>query len=77
MAEDFHFIIFLKFVCVISYQDIFNAVIKSHPDLVHKLPCTWNVQLGDNTRSEVQSYDRGNDNVAKTIRLITEDKKRM
>lgn len=32
-------------------QDIFNAVIKSHPHLVFKLPCTWNVQLGDNTRS--------------------------
>ncbi|XP_078346641.1 xylosyl- and glucuronyltransferase LARGE1-like [Oculina patagonica] len=32
-------------------QDIFNAVIKSHPHLVLKLPCTWNVQLGDNTRS--------------------------
>lgn len=32
-------------------QDIFNAVIKSNPHLVLKLPCTWNVQLGDNTRS--------------------------
>lgn len=32
-------------------QDIFNAVIKSHPYLVFKLPCTWNVQLSDNTRS--------------------------
>jgi len=32
-------------------QDIFNAVIKSNPQLVFKLPCTWNVQLGDNTRS--------------------------
>lgn len=32
-------------------QDIFNAVIKNNPYLVFKLPCTWNVQLGDNTRS--------------------------
>jgi len=34
-------------------QDIFNAVIKQHPYLVHNLPCQWNVQLGDNTRSEL------------------------
>ncbi|KAK6191618.1 hypothetical protein SNE40_003262 [Patella caerulea] len=33
-------------------QDIFNAVIKQHPYLVLKLPCQWNVQLSDNTRSE-------------------------
>ncbi|XP_078671272.1 xylosyl- and glucuronyltransferase LARGE1-like isoform X1 [Branchiostoma floridae x Branchiostoma belcheri] len=33
-------------------QDIFNAVIKQHPYLVHKLPCAWNVQLSDNTKSE-------------------------
>lgn len=30
-------------------QDIFNAVIKSNPNLVYKLPCQWNVQLSDNT----------------------------
>uniref|UniRef100_A0A1B6CYE9 LARGE xylosyl- and glucuronyltransferase 1 n=1 Tax=Clastoptera arizonana TaxID=38151 RepID=A0A1B6CYE9_9HEMI len=33
-------------------QDIFNAVIKQHPYLVMNLPCQWNVQLSDNTRSE-------------------------
>ncbi|XP_077868932.1 xylosyl- and glucuronyltransferase LARGE1 [Saccoglossus kowalevskii] len=33
-------------------QDIFNAVIKQHPDIVHQLPCAWNVQLSENTRSE-------------------------
>ncbi|KAK3932404.1 LARGE xylosyl- and glucuronyltransferase 2 [Frankliniella fusca] len=33
-------------------QDIFNAIIKTHPDLVYNLPCQWNVQLSDNTRSE-------------------------
>uniref|UniRef100_A0A9L0K2I1 LARGE xylosyl- and glucuronyltransferase 1 n=1 Tax=Equus asinus TaxID=9793 RepID=A0A9L0K2I1_EQUAS len=33
-------------------QDIFNAVIKQNPFLVHKLPCFWNVQLSDHTRSE-------------------------
>lgn len=33
-------------------QDIFNAVLKQHPYLVYRLPCQWNVQLSDNTRSE-------------------------
>lgn len=30
-------------------QDVFNAVIKSNPNLVYKLPCQFNVQLSDNT----------------------------
>jgi glycosyltransferase-like protein LARGE len=34
-------------------QDIFNALIKQHPNLVHRLPCQWNLQLSDNTRSEI------------------------
>lgn len=34
-------------------QDIFNAIIKQHPYFVYKLPCQWNVQLSDNTRSEL------------------------
>lgn len=34
-------------------QDIFNAVIKQNPEIVYKLPCHWNVQLGDSTKSEV------------------------
>uniref|UniRef100_A0A4W3K9S0 LARGE xylosyl- and glucuronyltransferase 1 n=1 Tax=Callorhinchus milii TaxID=7868 RepID=A0A4W3K9S0_CALMI len=33
-------------------QDIFNAVIKQNPYLVYQLPCFWNVQLSDHTRSE-------------------------
>ncbi|KAJ4947300.1 hypothetical protein JOQ06_009336 [Pogonophryne albipinna] len=33
-------------------QDIFNAFIKQNPVLVHQLPCFWNVQLSDHTRSE-------------------------
>ncbi|XP_055252678.1 xylosyl- and glucuronyltransferase LARGE1 isoform X2 [Moschus berezovskii] len=33
-------------------QDIFNAVIKQNPFLVYQLPCFWNVQLSDHTRSE-------------------------
>ena len=34
-------------------QDIFNAVLFQYPQLVHTLPCQWNVQLSDNTRSEL------------------------
>ncbi|XP_061885639.1 xylosyl- and glucuronyltransferase LARGE2s isoform X2 [Entelurus aequoreus] len=34
-------------------QDIFNAFIKQNPVLVHQLPCFWNVQLSDHTRSEL------------------------
>lgn len=41
-------------------QDIFNAVIKENPDLVYHLPCQWNVQLSDNTRSE-QCYTEVSD----------------
>jgi len=33
-------------------QDIFNAVLKEHPYFLYRLPCQWNVQLSDNTRSE-------------------------
>ncbi|EDV19857.1 uncharacterized protein TRIADDRAFT_32796, partial [Trichoplax adhaerens] len=33
-------------------QDIINAVIKSYPKLVYRLPCSWNIQLSDNTRSQ-------------------------
>lgn len=33
-------------------QDIFNAIIKEHPELVHPLPCVWNVQLSDHTLAE-------------------------
>ena len=34
-------------------QDIINAVVKQHPEIVYNLPCQWNVQLSDNTRSEL------------------------
>lgn len=44
-------------VCV---QDIFNAFIKQNPVLVHQLPCFWNVQLSDHTRSE-QCYTEVSD----------------
>ncbi|MEJ1278455.1 LARGE xylosyl- and glucuronyltransferase 2 [Cricetulus griseus] len=33
-------------------EDVFNAVIKEHPELVHPLPCVWNVQLSDHTLAE-------------------------
>lgn len=41
-------------------QDIFNAVLKQHPYLVYRLPCQWNVQLSENTRSE-QCYSEVSD----------------
>uniref|UniRef100_A0AAV2LRK2 LARGE xylosyl- and glucuronyltransferase 2 n=1 Tax=Knipowitschia caucasica TaxID=637954 RepID=A0AAV2LRK2_KNICA len=41
-------------------QDIFNAFIKQKPVLVHRLPCFWNVQLSDHTRSE-QCYSEVSD----------------
>ncbi|XP_075871060.1 xylosyl- and glucuronyltransferase LARGE2s [Nelusetta ayraudi] len=41
-------------------QDIFNALIKQNPVLVHRLPCFWNVQLSDHTRSE-QCYTEVSD----------------
>ncbi|CAL7945202.1 unnamed protein product [Xylocopa violacea] len=34
-------------------QDIINAVIKEHPSLVHKIECTWNIQLSDHTISDI------------------------
>lgn len=43
-----------------SSQDIFNAFIKQNPVLVHQLPCFWNVQLSDHTRSE-QCYTEVSD----------------
>ncbi|KAH0620760.1 hypothetical protein JD844_021502 [Phrynosoma platyrhinos] len=42
------------------FQDIFNAVIKQSPTLVYQLPCFWNVQLSDHTRSE-QCYTEVSD----------------
>lgn len=33
-------------------QDIFNAVITQNKYMLHEIPCQWNVQLSDNTRSE-------------------------
>ena len=41
-------------------QDIFNTVLKQHPYLVYRLPCQWNVQLSENTRSE-QCYSEVSD----------------
>ncbi|XP_052215378.1 xylosyl- and glucuronyltransferase LARGE2s-like isoform X2 [Dreissena polymorpha] len=41
-------------------QDIINSVLKQHPQLVKTLPCQWNVQLSDNTRSE-QCYSEVTD----------------
>ncbi|GAB6029780.1 LARGE xylosyl- and glucuronyltransferase 2 [Chamberlinius hualienensis] len=42
-----------QFSTQLADQDIFNAVLKQNPHLVYILPCQWNVQLSDNTRSEL------------------------
>ena len=34
-------------------QDVINSVLFQNPKLVHTLPCQFNVQLSDNTRSEL------------------------
>lgn len=50
----------VKLYRFMSSQDIFNAFIKQNPVLVHQLPCFWNVQLSDHTRSE-QCYTEVSD----------------
>lgn len=50
-------------------QDIFNAFIKQNPVLVHQLPCFWNVQLSDHTRSE-QCYTEVSDLKVHTHRSV-------
>ncbi|KAK2579800.1 hypothetical protein KPH14_008682 [Odynerus spinipes] len=42
-------------------QDVINAVIKEHPDIVRRIDCTWNIQLSDHTTSE--SCYRGADRI--------------
>lgn len=37
---------------IVLKQDIFNAVLKEHPYFVYHLPCQWNVQLSDNSKSD-------------------------
>ncbi|XP_040569954.1 xylosyl- and glucuronyltransferase LARGE2s isoform X1 [Lepeophtheirus salmonis] len=44
------------YVTALADQDIFNAVLKSYPQLLYKLPCNWNVQLSDNSRSSEFCY---------------------
>lgn len=40
-------------------QDVINAVIKEHPSVVHKMECTWNIQLSDHTISDLCYRDTG------------------
>ncbi|XP_070785080.1 xylosyl- and glucuronyltransferase LARGE1 isoform X3 [Enoplosus armatus] len=54
-------------------QDIFNAVIKQNPFLVHQLPCFWNVQLSDHTRSEKCYKDVSDLKLQKTLSELDED----
>uniref|UniRef100_A0A8D8SAD0 Glycosyltransferase-like protein LARGE2 n=1 Tax=Cacopsylla melanoneura TaxID=428564 RepID=A0A8D8SAD0_9HEMI len=45
-----------RFWTSLADQDIFNAIISEHPYLVYTLPCQWNVQLSDNTKSDELCY---------------------
>lgn len=45
-------VLITHFATSLADQDIFNAVIREYPGIVTDLPCSWNVQLSDNTRSE-------------------------
>ena len=49
-------------------QDIINAVLFREPRLVRTLPCRFNVQLSDNTRSEF-CYG-GNNETTDSVRLV-------
>lgn len=46
-------VLITHFATSLADQDIFNAVIKEYPGIIFNLPCSWNVQLSDNTRSEL------------------------
>lgn len=35
----------LQLFCSLGDQDILNALIKEHPDIIYKLPCYWNTQM--------------------------------
>ncbi|XP_064446730.1 xylosyl- and glucuronyltransferase LARGE1 isoform X3 [Mirounga angustirostris] len=54
-------------------QDIFNAVIKQNPFLVYQLPCFWNVQLSDHTRSEQCYRDVSDLKLQKQLSELDED----
>ncbi|PAA49324.1 hypothetical protein BOX15_Mlig016754g1, partial [Macrostomum lignano] len=34
-------------------QDVINALVRRHPGLLYRIPCYWNVQLGDHTQPEL------------------------
>ncbi|MGH0147981.1 UNVERIFIED_CONTAM: hypothetical protein FKN15_011516, partial [Acipenser sinensis] len=54
-------------------QDIFNAVFKQNPFLVYQLPCFWNVQLSDHTRSEKCYKDVSDLKLQKKLSELDED----
>ena len=39
-------------------QDVFNAVLRRQEQLLYRLPCSWNIQLSDNSLSDRLCYDR-------------------
>lgn len=58
-------------------QDIINAVIVEHPDILYQVPCYWNTQLSDHTLSHM-CYDKYrlkivHWNSPKKVRVINKD----
>ena len=51
-------VLLTQFATNLADQDIFNAVIKSHPDLLHRLPCQWNIQLSLHGLAEELCYGK-------------------
>jgi len=41
-------------------QDVLNAVLRRQSDLLYHLPCTWNVQMSDNSLSDSLCYHSNN-----------------
>lgn len=44
-------------------QDVINAMIDEQPDIVHRIECTWNIQLSDHTLSDACYRDADRINV--------------
>ena len=48
-------------------QDVINAVISRQEGMVYRLPCSWNIQLSDNSLSDSLCLD-----TSKVCRMYTE-----
>jgi len=48
-------------------QDVINAMIDERPDIVHRIECTWNIQLSDHTLSDACYRDADRINVRQQL----------